>query len=331
MQYTENLKLKIPDLDENFKLSDSSENWQLIDENSEIVTEHLNNISYGLSTIQKNVGIMGAAINEIGAIAENSAKAIITDAQGENIKIIDSVDKPMFILNIYGKSIQDGAPTPQNPISFTNVGDDGEIEVYVSDESENSQTRTLNVESPLYGIPVTTGGNYIDGNGQAWICDEIDFEKGVYIKRTEKKKFTLTKQVYTTSPLGYRYTAFATLGSDFCLCEQLPYNANAATHLTTTDGIRCAAQYGTIAAQYTDTAGDTQTLAVDVLYVLANPVETPLTSEQIEALEGFHSYCPDTIVTNDSNAGVKVNYTADTKRYIDHKFAELSSAILGGN
>lgn len=192
------------------------------------------------------------------------------------------------------------------------------------------QTFSIAMPDGLRGIPVTSGGNYTDENGQAWICDELDLEKGVYIKRTEKKSFTLTKREYATSPLGYRYTAFATLGSDFCLCEQLPYNANAATHLITTDGIRCAAQYGTIAAQYTDTAGDTQTLAVDVLYVLANPIEAPLTSEQIEAIKALHTYYPSTIVTNNGGAGMKIKYTADTKHYIDNKFAEIQDLILQG-
>ena len=45
--------------------------------------------------------------------------------------------------------------------------------------------QTLPVSTPngLSGIPVTSGGNYTDKNGQQWICDEVDFSRGVYVQR----------------------------------------------------------------------------------------------------------------------------------------------------
>ena len=45
------------------------------------------------------------------------------------------------------------------------------------------QTLTASTPNGLPGIPVTSGGNYTDENGQAWICDEIDFARGVYVQR----------------------------------------------------------------------------------------------------------------------------------------------------
>ena len=45
------------------------------------------------------------------------------------------------------------------------------------------QTLTVSTPNGLPGIPVSSGGNYIDKNGQAWICDEIDFARGVYVQR----------------------------------------------------------------------------------------------------------------------------------------------------
>ena len=41
----------------------------------------------------------------------------------------------------------------------------------------------------LPGVPVSSGGNYTDENGQQWICDEIDFKKGVYIQRCAYKRY----------------------------------------------------------------------------------------------------------------------------------------------
>ena len=44
---------------------------------------------------------------------------------------------------------------------------------------------SINIETPngLPGVPVESCGNYTDENGQQWLCDEIDFTRGVYIKR----------------------------------------------------------------------------------------------------------------------------------------------------
>ena len=49
--------------------------------------------------------------------------------------------------------------------------------------AEKLQELTVSTPNGLPGIPVTSGGNYVDENGQGWICDEIDFERGVYVQR----------------------------------------------------------------------------------------------------------------------------------------------------
>lgn len=45
------------------------------------------------------------------------------------------------------------------------------------------QSLTLKTPNGLPGIPVSSGGNYTDSTGQQWICDEIDLERGKYVKR----------------------------------------------------------------------------------------------------------------------------------------------------
>ena len=51
----------------------------------------------------------------------------------------------------------------------------------------------------LCGVPVSSGGNYTDATGQQWMCDEIDFKRGVLIKRTHTITFKGTEGI---SPLG---------------------------------------------------------------------------------------------------------------------------------
>lgn len=55
------------------------------------------------------------------------------------------------------------------------------------------QTLTLSTPNGLPGIPVTSGGNYTDENGQQWICDDVDLGRGVYVQRVDKGAFDATK------------------------------------------------------------------------------------------------------------------------------------------
>ena len=55
------------------------------------------------------------------------------------------------------------------------------------------QLLTLQTPNGLPGIPVTSGGNYTDQNGQQWVCDEVDLERGVKVQRIDKSAFDSTK------------------------------------------------------------------------------------------------------------------------------------------
>lgn len=50
-------------------------------------------------------------------------------------------------------------------------------------EPYKKQSLICTTPNGLPGIPVSSGGNYTDENGQQWICDEVDFGRGVYVQR----------------------------------------------------------------------------------------------------------------------------------------------------
>lgn len=68
----------------------------------------------------------------IEALKQGKADAIVETASGETIQVKDSSGLGFEGLRIFGKSTQDGTPTPENPVSVVNVGDKGTIEVGVS-------------------------------------------------------------------------------------------------------------------------------------------------------------------------------------------------------
>lgn len=55
------------------------------------------------------------------------------------------------------------------------------------------QLLTLPTPNGLPGIPVISGGNYTDPQGQQWVCDEVDLERGVRVQRVDKGAFDATK------------------------------------------------------------------------------------------------------------------------------------------
>ena len=92
--------------------------------------------------------------------------------------------------------------------------------------------------------------------------------------------------------------------------------------------------YGRIFARIKDVADAdnfNQMMADNVFLIQRQePIRTPLSPEEIAAYKALHTYSSTTIVTNDSNAGMSLTYTADTQKYIDKKIATVSAAMIGG-
>lgn len=78
------------------------------------------------------------------------------------------------------------SPSPDYPQRINSAGDGGTITVTVSDGAEQSQTLPISTPNGLPGIPVTSGGNYTNADGQQWICDEVDFGMGTHTQRIGK-------------------------------------------------------------------------------------------------------------------------------------------------
>ena len=124
---------------------------------------------------------------------EDGLFSVDNDKSGEVIEITDAGNRGFRSLSIFGKTTQDGTPTPDAPVELVSVGDSGSITVNVTGESK-SQSMTVATPNGLPGIPVTSGGNYTDANGQQWICDEIDLVRGLYVQRTNVKTFDGTEK-----------------------------------------------------------------------------------------------------------------------------------------
>lgn len=285
------------------------------------------------------------ALQAVHDTATEDATAIVCEAFGENIAVADASDRPLKGLTICGKTVQNGTPTPENPVPLESAGAMGRIEVRVAGQADGP-VQTLTAYAP--------GGLHSIGD----VADEIDFTRGVRVQRVGKvflDGVTANRMASGKNPLNGAYFVSTTdwgrkTGSNaIAICSHYTYSGtNVSSDYVTSghfqlcyspgnttdlapgsayfgnDGLATAEEYNLwLAAQYE--AGT----PVTVSYILATPVETPLSAEELAQYAALHTNKPNTTVFNDSGAEMKLSYVADTKTYIDNKLAAISAAVLG--
>ena len=260
------------------------------------------------------------------ALKAASSWVMIGDASGENIAVNDAVEQSFAGFRIFGKTTQAGVPTPDAPVELVSVGDSGSIAVNVTGKND---ANGMSVATPngLPGIPVASGGNYTDANGQQWICDEIDFARGVYVQRIGR---------HILNESGYWRDGTLTSGSHFIYLNDSAVNlsrGSLCTHatysLTDTWGV---GRYTIAGKGYfqvvTDLALDDwlHNLAeqrnngtpITLYHVLIDTIETPLSEEELATYASLHTYRNQTTVSNDASAHMEIEYVMDAKKYIDN-------------
>lgn len=206
---------------------------------------------------------------------------------------------------------------------------------------KEQQSLVLIIPNGLHGIPVDSNGNYTDQDGQQWICDEVDLEKGVYVQRIGHYILNGSENwsIFTGNGVNQFYFDKQDLvhisGQKAILSThyipEIAANRNGNygiiyTGKTGTNGIdRCSICINTLECT---TVNEWKTKLAEnpvaVQYVLAEPIETPLTAAEIEAYKALHTNYPYTTILNDSNAGMIVKYATSE---IGVRVAEIEGII----
>lgn len=324
---------------------------------------------------------------------------------GNPLSVDDAFSAPLCGLTVYGRSTQDGTPTPDAPVPIVSAGDSGSVTVKVTgknrmppnlktndvvecfvkkntpitlvfkgdlvsqggnilffDENNNQnwfgidkgkakhhikypvdltkfqylladmasenvcltwnasspdyepyheQLLTLHTPTGLPGIPVTSGGNYTDPQGQQWVCDEVDLERGVKVQRIykvdvdgENVKFEQAGDYANLVPRG--------LPIALCANGQKTYAISTFTSLSWFFNTVNGQFLYLIAANLADQLNAScKKQPGKVYYALATPIETPLTATELAAYKALTAYGPDTVVQASDGAGVKLGYQRD--------------------
>ena len=258
------------------------------------------------------------ARENIGAVDAARQNILVGGETGNPIAVDDAFAAPLRGLTVYGKSTQDGTPTPDAPVPIVSAGDGGTIVVTLSDKNGKTQTLTLPTPNGLPGVPVTSGGNYTDPQGQQWVCDEVDLERGAKVQRVYKVDVDGENVKFVQADI---YANLTSRGLPFALIDngQETYVVSTFTNLGWYYNSESGFLY-LIKDNISDKFNESCKKQLGkVYYALANPIETPLTPAEIAAYKALTTYAPDTVVQASDGAGVKLEYQRDVNIAINWK------------
>ena len=305
-------------------------------------TKRVEDAAAGIVADREQINQNKADIATLAEEMTDLAPAIHSTASGSVITANDATEgRPFRGLRVFGKSTQDGTPSVENPVPIVSAGESGTINVSISDSGSQSQSLTLATPNGLPGVPVSKDGNYTDADGQQWVCDEIDLERGKYVQRVAIEKNNGGWELKPSSDTPGRFFQHNKLTNIFSIALKkslcniasftswgAPVNDKYAFALNG-HGIYFSPPKGAeITAEELNAKLNSLSFPVVVVGELATPIERDLTPEEIAAYKALRTYGPTTVITNDAGAGMEVTYVADTKAYIDKKFKELNQAIV---
>lgn len=189
-----------------------------------------------------------------------------------------------------------------------------------------SQSLTIPTPNGLPGIPVSSGGNYTDENGQQYVSDYKDYERMVYVQKVGEDTIKITRTGVSSNGAvygGWNSPSDKIYAYDKgLLCERAIFRK--ATPVSQTGCIYENANNFIVVGTDEDTL-ETLKAKYDgskYYYILAEPTETPLSEEEIAAYKALHTNYPNTTIYNDEGAYTEVKYVADTKNYVDQRIKE---------
>lgn len=227
------------------------------------------------------------------------------------------------------------SPSPNYPQEIVTAGLDGSIDITVSDGADQSQQLIIQTPNGLPGIPVNSGGSYTDASGKQWVCDEIDLNRGKYVQRVgkiaidgEEIKFTpgasgtywnlplrSAKGIIPQSPIMSMYFPRGIFG----------VNENYDFIFTTSTAIGSYFSSANDLNEFcTEKSAEGQPLE---LYYCIDPIETPLSAEELAAYAALMSYDGSTVISTDEDvSGISAKVVTDviSKNAWFDPYAELA-------
>lgn len=253
----------------------------------------------------KAVGDKFAKVDsEIASLKEDISNKITkfyASNQGEN-HLADSDNGKIQDMIVYGKSSQDGTPSPENPVEIKSVVNPT-VKV-TNDDGLKVRFVTLN-NIALNAIPVKSGGN-VTINGQQYVADYVDVKRG-----------KLVRMVGVADQDTFATTEWSDTGA-IVIFSQIPNVSNEIAIVTISSKFVSNWAAGDEIHHFTQTIGQTLVIVLPktittveqgeeirakgfkFYYILKTPIETDLTTEEIASFKALTTYYPTTNISVNS-------------------------------
>lgn len=329
------------DNDDIADINQISDNFRIIDEKLAIdqtFSETSENPQSGIAVAQ--------------AVDTCSPAIITTSDTAKTLSIPDSSESVIKGLTACGESVQDGTPTPDSPVEIVSV-ENPVISVYgknlipateisqtvngITFTSLGDGTITMNgtstatasiiipFQSPLHGGTYTLSFNNSEtlgnNNVYALVRDDLGaYENFILYANVQNATRTITTNQDKTNIMFIVLTG--TTLSNFVMKPQLELDSIATSYEPYTEP-------QTVTVPYTFAEGDMLILNNGIVKVNISGEETDITATETgQALLALKTNYPTTSVISDID--LNLTYRADTKNYIDNKFAALTALTLEG-
>lgn len=210
------------------------------------------------------------------------------------------------------------------------------------------QTLVTPIPYSLKGIKTndSTVANFTDESGQMWICDEIDFERGVYVQRIKELVLTGNEAWEISDNSQYFVLSLGGFGSvvnDVQKCNYLFGTSmfsgsntgihvfNSSTHGEAQLNLRYSTEITTLSELKNEFAEKyANGTPVKVYYAITTPIETSIGIEDVERALSLKSYDGVITIIGSENLGISVEipttdgagiagYAFNLARQIEHK------------
>lgn len=210
-------------------------------------------------------------------------------------------------------------------------------------EPYHEQLLTLSTPGGLPGIPVAAGGTYTDVDGQQWVCDEIDLARGVYVQRVQPMSISSIPNIDKVEiSAGYRFESECLsydnpiVGNKMELYDFATYKSRASVPEESRDKWYAAAADHTLRFICPDSDSYDENSMREYLNskcplhglaMLQNPIERPLTDEELAAYKALLTYAPSTVVQAEG-AQIMLDYQRDMNTVIKNLEDAIASITM---
>lgn len=306
-----------------------SNGWVNFSEKIKVISGILYTISLSYKAVQKMMEIEKLDPARI-LVFKDSENIILNEGIKQEIGKYVDVEIPLLI------------PDGTDSIHFTITCNNCSVAIKNIQIEEGGYTsyepyyepQSLSISTPtgLPAIPVNTDGNYTDANGQQWIADYIDLKRGKYVQNVKEIPVSdnMVIETWGVNANADNVTGFYAYmdgnnlpmpGSEAMMSTIIKYRKEVWGGITIGCSMNCNNIPYAMLCIRTDTLEDTTTDANAVksfltlckktdahfYYVLADPIERDLTSEEIEAYKNLVTYAGTTIVENDAECYMEVS------------------------